>query len=349
MRYDPNKIARKRTVVHRRPTVPVRRRKVTLENYCFTVNELKSLVTNITNTFNNDLIRSLEEMKKEVKDKTVLTKSLITKAMRDRINGLNNDGKIIDVIIAALHKYVNILPTINDKIDNYVDSTICSNTNNLNYKLILSIISEGAYIAEQGSMILTYIMDKYYIGDKRSKIDVSVMKGVSSKAILFFQLIPEIYKADLNQVVKTIGEIPSIKTLKFEDTSEIPTDFIISDFFGKKFGIKKAITQVWVNKLLHYFTNKSSKKISKAHPEIVSTFIGNPIYHLRLLLVDLEMLKLETLKERKRILDLKLLELKQKETTGKHDPKIQKQIEYYEGKLEKTNLKIEKIMEIRVH
>lgn len=349
MRYDPNKIHIVKNRHESRRTTPTRRRKVTVENYCFDKSEIKNLISIIGKTITNDLLKSLVEIQKDIKGKTILSHSLITKAMRDRVSSVKKDSDVMKVIEEALIKYNAILPALEAKVDEYVDGAICSNTSNLNYKLILSILSEGAYIAEQGSMILTYILDKYFVKDKHTKLDTSVMPGVGSRAILFFQLIPELYKSDLEKVVEAVGQIPSIQTLKLEETSEIPTNFIIGDLFAKKFGIKHAVTQVWVKKLLHYFTKRDARKISRAHPEIVASFIGNPIYHLRLLLVDLEMLRLETLKERKRVLELKVLELKQKETTGKVDPKLKNQIQYYEEKITKVNIKMDKIMDIRVH
>ena len=349
MRYDPNNIHIVKNRHMHKTTKPVRRRKVTVENYCFDKQDLKDLITTITKTLGTDLLNSLKEIEKDVKNKDVLSKALITKALRDRVKTIRNDGDVIRVIEETITRYSKILPLISGKIDEYVDGSICSNTSNLNYKLILAILSEGSYIAEQGAMILTYVVDKYYVKDKHTKLDSTVMPGVGSKAILFFQLIPELYKADLEKVVDAIGQIPSISTLKFEETSEIPSSFIIGDFFSKKFGIKSVLTQVWVKKLLHYFTKVDARKTARAHPDIVASFIGNPIYHLRILLVDLQMLRLETLKERKRILELKVLELKQKETTGKVDPKLKQQIQYYEEKIQKVNMKIDKIMDIRVH
>lgn len=61
-------------------------------------------------------------------------------------------------------------------------------------------------------------------------------------------------------------------------------------------------------------------------------FISNPIYHIRMYLVDREVEKYEALREKKKLLELKLLDLKM-QAAGKHDEKLAKQIAYYEDKI----------------
>jgi len=71
-------------------------------------------------------------------------------------------------------------------------------------------------------------------------------------------------------------------------------------------------------------------------------FINNPIYHIRMWMVDKEVEKYESLKDKKRLIELRLMELKL-EDNNEGDPKLRKQIEYYEDKLSKIEYKIEKI------
>jgi len=65
---------------------------------------------------------------------------------------------------------------------------------------------------------------------------------------------------------------------------------------------------------------------------ILNGFINNPIYHIRVWMVDREIAKYEALKEKKKLLELKLLDLKMR-AAGKHDDRLQKQIKYYEDKI----------------
>ena len=71
-------------------------------------------------------------------------------------------------------------------------------------------------------------------------------------------------------------------------------------------------------------------------------FIGNPIYHIRLWLVDRDFKKLEALEQKKQLIELRLMELKL-EARGEKDPNLTKQIRYYEEKLTGLEYDIEKL------
>lgn len=74
-------------------------------------------------------------------------------------------------------------------------------------------------------------------------------------------------------------------------------------------------------------------------------FIGNPIYHIRMWFVDAEINKYELLKEKKKLTELKILELKARQN-NEVDPKLQKAVEYQEEKLAKIEYQIRKTEEI---
>lgn len=72
-------------------------------------------------------------------------------------------------------------------------------------------------------------------------------------------------------------------------------------------------------------------------------FVNNPIYHIRLWLVDRDIEKYNANKDKKEMLELKVLSLKM----AKNDPdantdKLDKQIAYYEEKISDLNYKIER-------
>lgn len=74
----------------------------------------------------------------------------------------------------------------------------------------------------------------------------------------------------------------------------------------------------------------------------LSNFIGNPIYHIRMWRVDKEIEKLEALKTKKQLIELKITELRLDRDSSK-DNNLSKQIKYYEDKLASIEYKIEKI------
>lgn len=75
----------------------------------------------------------------------------------------------------------------------------------------------------------------------------------------------------------------------------------------------------------------------------VQQFVGNPIYHIRLWLVDRDIEKYNANKDKKEMLELKVLSLKMaKNDPGADTNKLDKQIAYYEEKISDLNYKIER-------
>lgn len=75
----------------------------------------------------------------------------------------------------------------------------------------------------------------------------------------------------------------------------------------------------------------------------VKGFVGNPIYHIRMHLVDRDAKQHEALKIKKKLIELKVIELKQKATQEGTSTSLTKQIEYYENKLVDIEHKLEKL------
>lgn len=73
-------------------------------------------------------------------------------------------------------------------------------------------------------------------------------------------------------------------------------------------------------------------------------FVNNPFYHIRMWMLDKEIEKYESLKDKKRLVELRLMELKLNER-NESDPKLRGQIEYYENKLTRIEYNIKEIEE----
>lgn len=71
----------------------------------------------------------------------------------------------------------------------------------------------------------------------------------------------------------------------------------------------------------------------------VNNFTYNPIYHFRLWITDLRIKQYDSLKEKKRLLDLKIHELRL-DQHNKNDSSLDKQIDYHENRLQKIEASI---------
>lgn len=68
----------------------------------------------------------------------------------------------------------------------------------------------------------------------------------------------------------------------------------------------------------------------------------NPIYHIRMAVAEWQVSRHQAAREEKRMLEFRLLQLKQAEE-GKQDAKLEQQIEYTQGRIERLNYKIQKM------
>ena len=100
-----------------------------------------------------------------------------------------------------------------------------------------------------------------------------------------------------------------------------------------------SISQTDSSSMLDTFLKKI-KKISFI--PAANGFVGNPIYHFRMWLVDREIRKYEALKDRKEALELRLMELRYQES-GSTDENIKERIAYFEEKISKIEYEIAKI------
>lgn len=75
---------------------------------------------------------------------------------------------------------------------------------------------------------------------------------------------------------------------------------------------------------------------------VVQGFVGNPIYHLGMVVAEWQAERYKSNKEKKRLLEIKLLNLKMAKE-NKRDPKLDKEIAYLEGRIEALDYKLTKM------
>lgn len=72
--------------------------------------------------------------------------------------------------------------------------------------------------------------------------------------------------------------------------------------------------------------------------------IVNPLYHIAVMRAEYEVTKYRELEETIRLLELRLLEMKQA-NQGKQDPRLQKTIEYHEGRVQRLRAELDELTE----
>ncbi len=110
----------------------------------------------------------------------------------------------------------------------------------------------------------------------------------------------------------------SIKPSEFEkDYKEIPDVKIDDDFINTLESMKE-------------------KQFDKFDVPLTSQFEGNPIYHYRLMFAEWQANRYKTNKEKKKYLELRLMQLKMK-ANGETDPGLEKEIDYLESRISKLD------------
>jgi len=172
-------------------------------------------------------------------------------------------------------------------------------------KIISDFHSMALYIPDFLDLVATEMMGEYDSYPKGKKNEL--IEGIKN-----FGAMMEIY--DTN-IADTISKLPKVSSV------------VIHASEGKESMLEKIV-------------GNGGKKLALP----INNFLLNPIYHIRMFMVDREIAKYENLKDKRRLLDLKLLELKSR-AANEHNPSLSKQIEYYEEKIAKVEHSIRKIEE----
>lgn len=175
--------------------------------------------------------------------------------------------------------------------------------------------------------------------------DATLLRLINDLGFICFYTMDLIYFVMTNEKE---SDFPKVKYVKFE--ADLVTYIETLDAYGDDF-TKKVVnnledvssTEFNINdgNLLTYLQGiifKTGKVI-----KLPSGFTNNPIYHVRMWLVDREIAKYEALKDRKKMVELRLLELKAIANSEGEDESLKKQIAYYENKISAIEYDIAKI------
>lgn len=217
----------------------------------------------------------------------------------------SNPYNILENLSNFFHRAVNKSGELQDNINRYLSATLSSKAVTARDATILRIVSDL-------SSVSLYTLDFLYLcllGNNKSNFPNAHNKTVEEGYINYCSLI-RTYNKDLEKNISTIKEV-SLENINFESDNAI-----LDSMLGN------------TGKLLNL---------------PVKGFVGNPFYHFRMWLVDREHKKYEANKEKKRLLELRLLALQaEKDKSGVDLNKLNKQIEYYEDLIADTEFAIAK-------
>lgn len=174
--------------------------------------------------------------------------------------------------------------------------------------------------------------------------DAAIVKLVDdiSSMVLFTTDLIVCALADVNKTA-----FPKIKFKKLKDGLPGYAELVAN--YSKD--IEKTISEI--SKLDDSVFNKDSNttmldlklKSNGVSFDFAKNFINNPFYHIRMWLVDRDIKKLESLKDKRRLTELRLMELKVAKMNSE-DENLAGQIQYYEEKLATLDYEIEKLQEV---
>jgi len=224
-----------------------------------------------------------------------------------RIGGKSLPGNQVITVMEKIFKDITEDKDIINLIDKVSGSLLSDRTLNTKQLNLVKIVLDVTHMAN-------YTFDLFYLILKYDELrrDKTATLYSDKKIKEIYDLVDEfgtllfLYK-DFNEVVKSISTIE-------ERILDIDNKELFSFF-----ALKNKITS-------NYLTG----------------FINNPIYHFRMWLVDKQFSRYESLKDKKRLIELIVLDLK----IEKEDDSIRKQIDYYEEKINKIEIKLRKHEEL---
>jgi len=286
---------------------------------------LLNILDTVSTILKPDTIRIVQDYAKVI-SKYNGPKDKIIKTLMLGKNGYKNDVEFLEDIANIMDRYTMVIPELKSKIDKELPEQIPLRTSNPNIRIAIAMVSTGVFLAKDLPVFIIFLLNKFYLGDNEEKPD---LYGTVDERIKIINTLKKLKYASFGKIVAVIGSIPEFD----QDPTKIPTTFL-TGLFKRNFNITN---NNLLNMLVNFITGKKQ--------DVKTDFIGNPIYHIRIILADLELNRLERYKESKRLAELKLLELKAKLNNASPEEleKIRKQINYYEEKIERLNLKIKAI------
>lgn len=268
-------------------------------------------------------------------------KESVEEALGNVITGINDE--IIPSLEAVIKDSDDSVIKDNQFIKNLSKLTVRTKDNKEYLNVLLKLLKEITSEANDITKLVDKDLSAYITSKGSTAKDIAIMKLVSDIAALAF------YIQDLIYFILVDVKETAIPKIRLDDIRKNSGSFVVLFNYYYK-GLSKIVKElprvsdeiVYREDAKPSMMDKLFKSKGKLLSLPVSGFNGNPIYHIRMWLVDKEMERYELLKEKKKLIELKLLDLKL-QAQNESDPKLKTQIEYYEDKIGKLEYNIKEI------
>jgi len=243
---------------------------------------------------------------------------------------LKSDKDLFNKIYESFNNYIKNIPTLKNKINEEIPDAVSIVSKDINSAIALSLVSVSGFYLYSIPTVVMYLVTKNYpeLGQNLFDTKDDIFKKVFSDIPELVKLLKHTDKNRYEDITKLIGTFPNLEL----DDNVKPSETLVSGFI-KSNGVKN------VN-VISFIKTSISQFFTKDPAEASFGFVGNPIYHIRLLITDIQVARYDRLKDMKRLTELKIIELTHKDTDGS----LSEQVEYYKEKLEKLNHKIDAII-----
>lgn len=307
-----------------------------------------------------DLLKMLDILSKDIKPgmtgytqdiikiiKSKEEKTLIVNSISFSGSNLKDDIELLNLLLKLLNNYSKSVNDLKSKIDEELPDIISSNSSNLNIKLALSLINIGVFFGYNLSTMYSYLLTRYYI--KSDDVSSDIYKSVPGSLSTVASMVQDLNKMDFSKLIEMIGKFPTIRNMS-SNKNDLPSHVVLG-FMKSELGVSAKNIVSYITKSFNLFKRDRlhSKQTNRQLKNIVGPvgFLGNPIYHIRLFLVDLQVNSYEKVKNNKRILELKIAKLKSdvNYADNENKSKLDEQIDYYTNRVEKLDLILTNIMD----
>lgn len=281
-------------------------------NHTVKKNDIIEQYNKTTTSLNNELLPMLVEVNKLIKDNNLELKDLPELNTLNRVSEFKSKdlrdlfGEITKIIKNIDKKSNNISSIIDDELPDLISKDVIT----IKQATVLNILAKINNLVLYTPDLILYVID--LIDYKITESKLSMIKTKVS---------------EIRQDMSTYGTILKF----FKEYNNIDDKFI------KKLSNDKVLTGGKDKNAINMLNGIGSRIP-------LTGFIGNPIYHIKIWWMDKKLEQYEVLKEKKKLTELKILEL-QTRKNGENNPKLEKAIEYHTDKLESLEYKIREIEE----